>query len=73
MSNTYIAINKGVSGFHNSDFTIGTSSSASSDIEVRVAAVDGAGHTIDRLVVILGLKAITRALENNLVSGVPPI
>lgn len=73
MANTYIAINHGVSGFAGSDFVIGTSSSASTDVEVRVAVADGAGHTINRLATILALKAITRALENGLVADVPPV
>ena len=73
MSNTYIAINHGKGGFNSADFTIGTSSSAGSDIELRVATSDGGGHPIDRLDVVLAAKAIVRALENGLVLGVPPV
>jgi hypothetical protein len=41
MADHFIALNRGVTGFKQSDFTTGTASSASAGIELRI--LDGAG------------------------------
>ena len=73
MSNHFIAINRGVSGMKISDFTFGTSSTASTDVEVRIADVDAQGAVMTDKDVILGLKAVIRALESNLYTTFPPL
>ena len=71
MSNHYFAINRGLSGI--SDFTLGTSSSSSSDIELRVANADGQGKAMTREDVLLALKAFERLFESSaLVTSLPP-
>ncbi len=60
MANIYISINKGESGFKNSDFATGASSTAGDDIELRVT--DGAGLT--REDVQKALKAFQRWFKN---------
>jgi hypothetical protein len=64
MSNEYYAINRGQEGFKISDFTIGTSTSASSDIELRVATVDANGKTMTRKDIHNALKSLMRVLES---------
>ena len=59
MSNHYVALNRGQSGTAKSDFTTGTSSSAGTDIELRIA--DGAN--LKREDVTLALKAFERWVE----------
>lgn len=74
MANQFFAINRGTDGFKISDFTLGTSSSASSDIELRVAAVDGQGNVMTRKDVEIALRAFERLFaEGKLVSTFPPI
>ena len=53
MSNHYVSINKGKDGLKKSDFTTGTSSTSSDDIELRVADATA----LSRLDVIKALKA----------------
>lgn len=43
MANHFVALNKGQQGFKLSDFTVGTSSTSGSDVELRIA--DGASLT----------------------------
>jgi hypothetical protein len=72
MSNHYIAINHGVAGRNNSDFTLGTSSSAATDVEVRIADVDANGNVMTRKDVIVALQNIIYAIQNRL-STFPPL
>jgi hypothetical protein len=64
MSNHFIAINRGLGGFKVSDFTTGTSTSASSDVELRIADVDGQGNAMTRKDVLIALEAFERQLES---------
>jgi hypothetical protein len=74
MSNHYVAINRGLEGTKINDFTLGTSSTASTDVEVRIADVDGQGNTMKRKDVVLALRAIIRAIESGpLVTTFPPL
>jgi hypothetical protein len=74
MSNEYYAINRGNDGFKISDFTIGTSSAASTDIELRVATVDGQGKVMTRLDVQKALRAFERALASGKIfTTFPPL
>ncbi|MCA1512172.1 hypothetical protein [Bradyrhizobium sp. NBAIM01] len=59
MADHYIALNRGVQGFKQSDFTTGTASSAASGIELRI--LDGAGWT--KKDAVLALEAFRRFLE----------
>ena len=73
MLNHYFAINRGLSGEMFSDFTLGTSSSSSSDIELRVADADGQGKAITREDVLLALKAFEHLFESSaVVTSFPP-
>jgi hypothetical protein len=74
MSNHYVAINRGLDGFKSSDFTFGTSSSASSDIELRIADVDGQGKAITRMDIQKALRALERELASGAIfSTFPPL
>jgi len=73
MSNHFIAINRGVGGGKISDFTFGTSSSASTDIELRIADVDGQGKVMTDKDVILALEMIRTALFSRLFTTFPPL
>jgi hypothetical protein len=74
MSNHFFAINRGLEGFKISDFTTGTSSSSSTDVEVRVADVDAQGKALTRKDAVLALRAIARAIESGpLVTTFPPL
>jgi hypothetical protein len=59
MADHFIALNRGVQGFKQNDFTTGTASSAASGIELRI--LDGAGWTKNDAV--NALKAFQRFLE----------
>jgi hypothetical protein len=59
MPDHFIALNRGVQGFKQTDFTTGISSSAPSDIELRVK--DGASWTKNDAV--NALRAFQRFLE----------
>lgn len=59
MADHFIALNRGISGFTQADFTTGTSSSAASGIELRI--LDGAGWSKHEAV--NALKAFQRFLE----------
>lgn len=60
MAQRYIAINRGAPGVKATDFTFGTSSSAASDIELRMA--DNVNLT--RKDVFLALEAFERVLTS---------
>ena len=64
MSNHYFAINNGKDGFKGTDFTLGTSSSSTSDIELRVADVDGQSKVLKRVDIVVALKAFIRVFES---------
>jgi hypothetical protein len=59
MADHFIALNRGVQGFKQTDFTTGTASSAGSGIELRV--LDGANWTKNDA--LNALKAFQRFLE----------
>lgn len=73
MSNHFIAINRGLGGTRISDFTFGTSSSAGSDIELRIADVDGQSKVMTDKDVILALEAFRFALTSYLYTTFPPL
>jgi hypothetical protein len=64
MSSHFFAINRGLDGFKIADFTFGTATSASSDIELRVADVDGQSKPLTRKDVVKALKAFERVFES---------
>lgn len=73
MSNHFIAINRGKSGSQISDFTFGTSSSSASDVELRIADVDGQSKVMTDKDVILALRAFAFAIESRLYTTFPPL
>jgi hypothetical protein len=74
MSNHYVAINRGRDGFKISDFTLGASSSASSDFELRVADLDAQSHTPTRKDIVISLKAMIRLIESGAIfTTFPPL
>lgn len=74
MSNHFFAINRGNDGFKFSDFTLGTSSSASADFELRVADVDGQSKVVTRKDIVKALEAFRRVFEQGgLQTTFPPI
>lgn len=74
MSNHFFAINRGKDGFKISDFTLGASSSASSDIELRIADVDGQGKVMTRKDIVVALEAFERALTSGpIFTTFPPL
>lgn len=60
MASHYVSLNRGISGMKYSDFTTGTSSAATDEIELRV--LDGASLT--KKDVVLALEAFERFFEN---------
>lgn len=60
MADHYVSLNQGEQGFAYSDFTTGTSSTASDQIELRVK--DGA--SLSKKDVIIALEAFERFFEN---------
>lgn len=73
MSNHFIAINRGKSGTKISDFTFGTSSSAASDFELRIADVDGQSKVMTDKDVRLALEALKLAIGSVLYTTFPPL
>lgn len=73
MSNHFIAINRGKSGSKISDFTFGTSSSSSSDIELRIADVDGQTKVLTDKDILLALEAFEQAILCRLFTTFPPL
>lgn len=60
MASHYVSINQGKDGFAESDFTTGTSSTGTDQIELRV--LDGA--SLSKLDVVKALEAFERLFEN---------
>ncbi len=60
MASHYVSLNQGVSGTKYSDFTTGTSSTGTDQIELRV--LDGA--SLSKKDVLLALEAFERFFEN---------
>lgn len=60
MADHYVSLNQGEQGFAYSDFTTGTSSTSSDQIELRVK--DGA--SLSKKDVIIALEAFERFFEN---------
>lgn len=73
MSNHFIAINRGLSGSKISDLTFGTSSSSSSDFELRIADVDGQSKVVTDKDVLLALEAFRQAIISRLFTTFPPL
>jgi hypothetical protein len=74
MSNHFVAINRGIDGFKISDFTRGTSSSASSDFEFRVGDVDANGKTPTRKDIVVALESFKRSiLSGAIFTTFPPL
>ncbi len=74
MSNHFVAINRGKDGFKISEFTLGTSTSASSDVELRIADLDAQSKTMTRKDIVIALKAFTRAIESGAIfTTFPPL
>lgn len=69
MANHFVSINRGESGTTMSDFTTGSSSTTTDDIELRIA--DGASLT--RKDVLLALEAFQRWLLDPLQTTFPVI
>jgi hypothetical protein len=65
MANHFVAINRGLNGVSYSDFTTGTSSTASADFELRVADADANSLVMTRKDINLALKAFMRFFENS--------
>ena len=64
MADHFIAINRGKDGFKISDFTLGTSTSAASDFEFRIADLDGQSRAMTRKDAQVALEAIERLLAS---------
>jgi hypothetical protein len=73
MSNHFIAMNRGQSGTKISDFTFGTSSSASSDFELRIADVDAQGKVVTDKDVRLFIEGLKLALSSTMYTKFPPL
>jgi hypothetical protein len=74
MSNHFIAINRGKSGTKISDFTFGTSSSAASDLELRIADVDGQSKVMTDKDILIALAAFKIALmSGQMWTNFPPL
>ena len=65
MANTYVAINRGAPTLVPANFTVGSSSSASSDFELRIAALDGQGNVPTRKDVFIALEAFQNYLMSD--------
>lgn len=69
MTNHYISINRGKDGLKLSDLTLGTSSTAGDDIELRIA--DGASLT--RKDIVVALEAFERTIVAKDRTTFPPL
>jgi hypothetical protein len=63
------SINRGVDGFKQTDFTHGTLAPGANDIEVRVNTTDLNGAALKVKDVVIGLKAVIRAIEGDAMFG----
>jgi hypothetical protein len=66
MADLFIGIKRGISGTKLSDFTIGSSTTAAADFEIRIADTDDAGAPLTREDANLALKAFERYLYEGL-------
>jgi hypothetical protein len=74
MAGISYSLPRGVSGFKISDFTIGTSTPGSGDLEFRMNTTDTNSATLTRKDAILFLQAVIRALESGpTFSTAPPL
>lgn len=63
MADIFIGISRGVDGFKASDFSVGSSTTATKDFELRIADADDNAAAITRLDVIKALEAFERFLS----------
>jgi len=73
MANTFIGIARGNDGFQISDFTVGAASTATLDVELRIATLDQQGNVLTSDDCIKMVKALKRALEDRLILTAPPL
>lgn len=74
MTNHFIGINRGLGGGKFSDYTSGTSSTASLDVEVRIADVDAQSKVMTRKDVVISLQNIINAiLDGRVITTFPPL
>jgi hypothetical protein len=65
MADSYIGIARGAFGNKNTDFVIGASSTATTDFELRIAALDQNSKPMSRKDLIEALQAFRLAVEGN--------
>ena len=63
MTATYIALNRGQSGFTPSEFVTGSTSDAGADMEIRINAQDANSKNITREDAVNFAKSVQRFLE----------
>lgn len=63
------SINRGQDGFKITDFTHGTLTPNANDIEVRVNTTDANSAALKVKDVVIGLKAVIRAIESEAIFG----
>jgi hypothetical protein len=61
---TFLAVNRGVSGTKSSDITVGSSSDAGADLEVRFNQTDANGANCTKKDLVLALHAFERFVNN---------
>lgn len=66
MADLYIGIKRGLNGSKLSDFTIGSSTTAAADIELRIADADDLAAPITRKDVQMALEAFERYMIEGL-------
>ena len=62
MADIFIGLSRGVDGFKMSDFTVGSSTTATTDFELRIADADDQSQPIKRIDVQKALEAFERFL-----------
>jgi hypothetical protein len=73
MAGISLSINRGVEGFKLNDFTVGTSTPGTGDIELRYNTLDTNSHALTRKDVHNACKAFIRALEEGSLVVTTPI
>ena len=74
MADHFIGLARGTDGFALSDFTYGTTSTATLDVEVRIANLDQQSVAMNRIDVLKMLEAIERIIESGgLGTTFPPL
>jgi hypothetical protein len=73
MAGISLSLSRGVSGFKISDFTVGTSTPGTGDIELRYNTTDTNSKNLTRKDVILACMAFIRALEEGKLITTTPI